>query len=164
MAASRSGQSGVLAVCHVVLVTRRGSGSVTTLYLPTEAATVQDQTQRHAAVKGNPAQVRLKQGLELSGRPCANVTCGTKSLVPPQWMVTGQNGLSGRSVHVHVVRATEPGSGPAAVLRLSMEAGRVRGRQWTRSCAGSGHVRVRKCICMRRHTHAGKLLNTICNS
>lgn len=66
MAASRSGQSGVLAVCHVVLVTRRGSGSVTTLYLPMEAATVQDQTQRHAAVKENPAQVRLKQGLELS--------------------------------------------------------------------------------------------------
>lgn len=66
MAASRSGQSGVLAVCHVVLVTRRGSGSVTTLYLPTEAATVQDQTQRHAAVRGNPAQVRLKQGLEPS--------------------------------------------------------------------------------------------------
>lgn len=70
MAASRSGQGGVLAVCHVVLVTRRGSGSVTTLYLPTEAATVQDQTQRRAAVRGNPAQVRLKQGLEPKETVC----------------------------------------------------------------------------------------------
>uniref|UniRef100_A0A3Q4HTJ7 Hemicentin 1 n=1 Tax=Neolamprologus brichardi TaxID=32507 RepID=A0A3Q4HTJ7_NEOBR len=57
---------GSYALCHVVSVTRRGSGSVTTLYLPTEGATVQDQMQRHAAVKGNPAQVRLKQGLEPS--------------------------------------------------------------------------------------------------
>lgn len=130
---------------------------------------------RHCA--GSDAETRSCQGKPCPGetetgprtkclqrRPCANVTRGTKSLVPPQWMVTGQNGLSGRSVHVRVVRATEPGCGPAAVLRLSMEAGRVRGRQRTWSCAGSGHVQVRKCICMRRHTHAGKLLNTICNS
>lgn len=101
MGATQSGQSGVLAVCPVVLGPRRGCGSVTTLYLPMEGATVQDQTQRRAVVGENLVQ----------------------------WMVTGQSGLFGRNVHVPVVRAIELGSGPAVTLQLSMEAGHVRGRQ-----------------------------------
>lgn len=74
---------------------------------------------------------------------------GTKSVpsVPLQWMVTGQSGLSGRSVLVPVVRATEPGSGPAVTLQLSMEAGLVRGRQWRSSCAVSDLVQVSNQIC-----------------
>uniref|UniRef100_A0A3P8TBY6 Protein kinase domain-containing protein n=1 Tax=Amphiprion percula TaxID=161767 RepID=A0A3P8TBY6_AMPPE len=55
-------------------------------------------------------------------------------------MVTGQSGLSGRSVHVPVVRATEPESEPAVTLQPSMEAGHVRERQWRSSCAVSDHV------------------------
>lgn len=64
--------------------------------------------------------------------------------IPGQSMANGQNGLSGRSVHEPVGRATKPGSGPAATLHLSTEAGRVRGRQWRSSCAESDHVLVRK--------------------
>lgn len=61
-------------------------------------------------------------------------------------MVTGQNGLSGKNAHVPAVRATELGSGPAVILQLSMEAGRVRERQWRSSCAVSDLVQVRKHI------------------
>ncbi|KAM7388095.1 hypothetical protein PAMP_024296 [Pampus punctatissimus] len=107
MVATQNGRSGVLAVCPVVLGLRRDSGSVIILYLPMEGATVQDQTKRHVVVR--------------------------ESLV--QWMVTGQSGLSGRNVHVPVVTVTEPGSGPAVTLQLSMKAGHVRGRQWRSSCA-----------------------------
>lgn len=57
MGATQSGQSGVPAVCPVVLGPRRGRDSVTTLYLPMEDVTVPDQTQRHVAVKESPVQV-----------------------------------------------------------------------------------------------------------
>lgn len=74
----------------------------------------------------------------------SNGICGNKicTSVPLQWMVTGQSGLSGRSALVPAVRATEPGSGPAVTLQLSMEAGLVRGKQWRSSCAVSDLVQV----------------------
>lgn len=68
------------------------------------------------------------------------------SLIPVQWMVAGQSGLPGRSVHKLVARETEPGSGPAVTRQLDMEAGHVTERQWRSSCAVSGLVRVRKYI------------------
>ena len=61
-----------------------------------------------------------------------------------KWMVTGQSGPPGRSVLIPVVRATEPGSGPAVTLQLSMGAGLVRGRRWRSSCAASDRVQVSK--------------------
>lgn len=57
-------------------------------------------------------------------------------------MVIGQSGLSGRNVLALVVRETEPGSGPAVTLQLSMEAGPARGRLWRSSCAVSDLVQV----------------------
>lgn len=71
------------------------------------------------------------------------------AFVSLQWMATGQSGLSGRSVLVPVVRATEPGSGPAVTLHLSMEADLVRGRQWRSSCAVSDLVRVSNQISLK---------------
>lgn len=59
-----------------------------------------------------------------------------------QLMVTGQSGLSGRSVLVPVVRGTGPESGPAVTLQLSMEAGCVRGKQWRSLCAASDPVQL----------------------
>lgn len=59
-------------------------------------------------------------------------------------MATGQSGLSGRSAHGPVVRATEPGSGPAVALQLSTEGGHVRGRQRRSSCAVCDLVQVSK--------------------
>lgn len=53
----QNGQSGGSAVYPVAQVSRRESESVTILYLLMEAATVQDQTQKHAAVKENHVQV-----------------------------------------------------------------------------------------------------------
>lgn len=52
-----SGLSGASAVRPVAPVPRKESDSVTLLYPLTEDATVQDQTQKHVAVRGNHVQV-----------------------------------------------------------------------------------------------------------
>ncbi len=62
-------------------------------------------------------------------------------------MGTGQSGLSGKNALVPVVMATEPESGPAVILQLSMEAGLVRERQWRLLCAVSDLVQVSNQIC-----------------
>lgn len=108
---------------------------------------------RHCA--GSDTETRRCQGKPCPGEnnfknereriyPVLSGCTKTCNCVPPQWMVTGQSGLSGRSVLVPVVRATEPGFGPAVTLQHSMEAGRVRGRQWRSSCAVSDPVQVSK--------------------
>lgn len=112
MEATQNGQSGVLAVCPVVSEPRQNRGSVTILFLPMEAATALDQTQKQGRVMESPVQ----------------------------WTVAGQSGLSGRNVHVLVVRATEPESEPVTTLQLNMGAGRVRAGQWRSLCAVSDPV------------------------
>lgn len=86
----------------------------------------------------------LNCSLSMCKGNCVQMAYVATKSVPLQWMVTGQSGPSGRNALAPVVRATEPGSEPAATLHLSMEAGLVRGKQRRSSCAVSDHVQVRK--------------------
>lgn len=107
---------------------KRGSDGVTSLCLLMVDVVVLVRTRRYAAVRESPAPVRTLL-LPVSRSACASGDEICPS-VPVQWMVTGQSGRSGRNAHAPVVRATEPGCGPAVTPQLSTEADFVKGKQW----------------------------------
>lgn len=104
---------------------------------------------RHCA--GSNTETRRCQGKPCPGESChcaarnhrTSLQCQLLNL---QWTATGRSGLSGRSAHEPVVRATEPGFGPAVTPQRSMEGGHVRGGQWRSSCAVCDRVLVRKYV------------------
>lgn len=62
-----------------------------------------------------------------------------------QWMVTGQNGVSGKTAQEAVGMATKLGRELAATRRLSMAVGHARGMLWKPLCVTSGLAQSMVC-------------------
>lgn len=88
---------------------KRGAGCATTHLQPMEGGHARAQIQKHGTVK----------------QSCV------------QWMVTGQNGVSGKNAQEAVGLATKLGRELAVTHRLSMAGGHVRGMLWKPSCVTS---------------------------
>ncbi|EDM09581.1 hemicentin 1 (predicted) [Rattus norvegicus] len=100
----------IVQVSPVEKASKRGAGYATTLLQPMEGGHAKAQSQKHDSVK---------------------ISC-------VQWMVTGQNGASGKNAQEAVGMATKLGRELAVTHRLSMVGGHVRGMLWKPSCVTFG--------------------------
>lgn len=115
--AFRCGLPGGPAVSPVEKASKRGAGCATTPLQPTVGGRAKGQIQKHDTVR---------------------ISCA-------QWMVTGQNGVSGKNAQEAVAMATKRGRELAATHRLSMVGGRVRGTLWKPSCVTLGLAQSMAC-------------------
>lgn len=99
MVDSRSGQSGVFAVCLVVSEHRRGSDGVTNLCLLTVDVVVLVQTRRYAPARGSPALVRIPQ-LRCPEVPVQVVTKSAPLSPYSGWQLVRVVGLGGMLTHL----------------------------------------------------------------
>lgn len=111
------GLPGGPAVSRVEKASRRGADNATTHFQPMVGGPARGQTQRHDTVK----------------RSCV------------QWMVTGQNGVSGKNAQEAVGMATKPGPELAVTRQLSTAGGHVRGMPWKPSCVTLGLAQFMEC-------------------
>lgn len=117
MVGFRCGLPGGPAVSPVEKASKRGAGYATTLLQPMEGGHAKVQSQKHDTVK---------------------ISC-------VQWMVTGQNGVSGKNAQEAVGMATKLGRELAVTHQLNMVGGHVRGMLWKPSCVTFGLAQSMVC-------------------
>ncbi|GAB1285527.1 Hemicentin-1 [Apodemus speciosus] len=115
--AFRCGLPGGPAVSPVERASKRGAACATTPLQPMAGGHAKGQIQKHDTVK---------------------ISCA-------QWMVTGQNGVSGKNAQEAVAMVTKLGRELAATHRLGMAGGRVRGALWKPSCVMLGLAQSMEC-------------------